>query len=65
MLRNGANLINLQLNFNEVEEGIREVQAMLGHERISSTERYTHVVKEDLKRIVLACHPAERSLNDG
>jgi len=47
MLRNGA--------------GIRQVQALLGHERISSTERYTRVVKEDLKRVVITCHPRERS----
>ena len=51
MLRNGA--------------GIREVQAMLGHERISSTERYTRVVKEDLKKVIKTHHPRERSLNDG
>jgi integrase/recombinase XerD len=51
MLKNGA--------------GIREVQAMLGHERIGSTERYTRVVKEDLKRVVKNCHPRERSENDG
>jgi len=47
MLRNGA--------------GIRQVQALLGHERISTTERYTRVVKEDLKRVVTNCHPRERS----
>lgn len=41
--------------------GIREVQALLGHERISSTERYTRVVKEDLKKVVKICHPRERS----
>jgi len=40
--------------------GIREVQALLGHSKITSTEVYTHVVKEDLKRVVTACHPRER-----
>lgn len=40
--------------------GIRHVQALLGHERISSTERYTRVVKEDLKKVIKACHPRER-----
>jgi site-specific recombinase XerD len=37
--------------------GIREVQALLGHERITSTQHYTRVVKEDLKRVVETCHP--------
>jgi len=44
--------------------GIRQVQALLGHERISSTERYTRVVKEDLKQVVETCHPRERSEPD-
>lgn len=43
--------------------GLREVQALLGHERIRSTERYTRVVKEDLKKVVKTCHPRERSEN--
>lgn len=41
--------------------GIREVQALLGHSKITSTEVYTHVVKEDLKRVVACCHPRERT----
>lgn len=40
--------------------GIRDVQEMLGHEKINSTERYTHVVKEDLKKVVCRFHPRER-----
>ena len=40
--------------------GIREVQALLGHSKITSTEVYTHVVKEDLKKVVESCHPRER-----
>ena len=44
--------------------GIREVQALLGHERIRSTERYTRVVKEDLKKVIKICHPRERSETD-
>lgn len=43
--------------------GIREVQALLGHERIGSTERYTRVIKEDLKKVLKTCHPRERSEN--
>ena len=39
--------------------GIREVQAMLGHKRLSSTEIYTRVVKDDLKKVVKTFHPRE------
>ncbi|MDC7223326.1 MAG: tyrosine-type recombinase/integrase [Spirochaetales bacterium] len=45
LLRNGA--------------GIRQVQAYLGHESIESTQRYTHVEKDDLKNVVAHCHPRE------
>ena len=40
--------------------GIREVQAFLGHCKITTTERYTRVVKEDLKAVIAHCHPRER-----
>lgn len=40
--------------------GIRQVQALLGHVRIATTQMYTRVVKEDLKEVVHACHPRER-----
>jgi len=39
--------------------GIRQVQAFLGHESIESTQRYTHVEKDDLKAVVASCHPRE------
>ena len=41
--------------------GIRQVQAFLGHHSIGSTERYTHVVTEDLKTLMACCHPREAS----
>jgi len=41
--------------------GIRQVQAFLGHHSIGSTERYTHVVTEDLKSLIACCHPREAS----
>jgi integrase/recombinase XerD len=40
--------------------GIRELQAFLRHKRITNTEIYTHVVKEDLKKIVGKFHPREQ-----
>jgi len=39
--------------------GIREVQEFLGHKRITSTEVYTRVVKEDLKNVIEKHHPRE------
>ncbi|MFN8613792.1 MAG: tyrosine-type recombinase/integrase [Vulcanimicrobiota bacterium] len=33
------------------------VQALLGHERLGTTQRYTHLVPTDLKRELLATHP--------
>jgi integrase/recombinase XerD len=43
LLRNGADL--------------RHIQAILGHENLSSTEIYTHLTVEDLKKVIKECHP--------
>lgn len=37
----------------------RRSAATLGHESILSTEKYTRVIKEDLKRVVKDHHPRE------
>lgn len=39
---------------------IRHIQAILGHARLSSTERYTHVEITDLKEVVERAHPRGR-----
>lgn len=36
---------------------IREVQELLGHERLSTTSIYTHVSNEELRRVYLKNHP--------
>ena len=39
--------------------GIRAVQALLGHKRIGCTQRYTHVLTEDLQEVLACFHPRE------
>jgi site-specific recombinase XerD len=39
----------------------RHIQEMLGHKHLSSTQIYTRVLPQDLKRVHRRCHPSERS----
>jgi integrase/recombinase XerD len=43
---------------------IRDLQEILGHARLETTQRYTHVSIERLKRVHARTHPAERGLRD-
>jgi len=46
MLRRGADL--------------RHIQELLGHRRLRTTQRYTHIVKTDLKKVHGRTHPREK-----
>ena len=46
MLRRGADL--------------RQIQEMLGHRNLKTTQIYTHIVKGELKRVQAHCHPREQ-----
>lgn len=39
---------------------IRHIQEMLGHTTLRTTQRYTHIVKKELKRVHERCHPREQ-----
>ena len=46
LLQNGADL--------------RVIQQLLGHEDLATTEIYTHIDVQDLRKAILTCHPANR-----
>jgi integrase/recombinase XerD len=48
MLRHGADL--------------RQIQELLGHKNLRTTQIYTHIMKGELKRIQAQCHPREQVL---
>jgi integrase/recombinase XerD len=39
---------------------IRQIQKLLGHRKLSTTEIYTHVEIGDLARVIARCHPREK-----
>lgn len=40
--------------------GLRQLQQLLGHSQLTSTEHYTRVEVSDLRRVIARCHPRER-----
>ena len=41
--------------------GLRQIQEMLGHSQLTSTEHYTRVDVTDLRKVINRCHPRERA----
>lgn len=39
---------------------IRQIQKLLGHKKLSTTEIYTHVEISDLQEVISRCHPREK-----
>lgn len=40
---------------------LRQIQELLGHTSLRTTQLYTHIVKGELKRILEQCHPREQA----
>jgi len=43
---------------------IRQIQKLLGHRRLSTTEIYTHVEIGDLQEVITRCHPREKARDE-
>ena len=40
---------------------LRQIQELLGHGNLRTTQLYTHIVKGELKRVQAECHPREQT----
>jgi integrase/recombinase XerD len=43
---------------------IRQIQKLLGHKKLSTTQIYTHVEISDLHKVISRCHPREKALRN-
>ncbi|HEV7767327.1 MAG TPA: hypothetical protein VGQ76_20160 [Thermoanaerobaculia bacterium] len=64
VLVNGTSEVSSSWSFRDgsgkiLRSGVREVQQLLGHAKISTTQRYTNVIPIELKKVHAASHPSE------